>query len=202
MYKLLPLSTVKRTQIALMLLATSMLSGCSMDQLAADDQYVPSTHYEQYPINVAKAPIKLEISSQHAALQPSQINAISRFAHSAKNASVSKINVRRPSGGGASNLVANETYRLLIKSGIAAGMIVQGTYPGPAKGPIQITYISSVAVTKECGDWSSDVADSSGNGLQSNMGCAVQNNIAAMVVNPEDFVVPRATTPVVAATRM
>jgi len=35
--------------------------------------------------------------------------------------------------------------------------------------------------------------------LTPNHGCAVQANIAAMVVNPETLVVPRATDPIVAA---
>ena len=36
-------------------------------------------------------------------------------------------------------------------------MIVQKTYPGPSKGSVQLSYIRSVAVTKECGDWSEDL---------------------------------------------
>jgi pilus assembly protein CpaD len=80
-------------------------------------------------------------------------------------------------------------------------MISQKTYPGPAKGPVQLTYIRSVAVTKECGDWSSDMANTSSNEPYANYGCSIQNNIAAMVVNPNDFVVPRPTTPALAATR-
>jgi pilus assembly protein CpaD len=201
MYQLFLRSTASKNRIASMLLFTTILAGCSAEDLAADDQYVPANHYEQYPINVAKAPIKLEISTKQGALQPSQINAISGFAHSARNASVTKISLRRPSSGGPSSAVARQTYSLLIASGIPASSIVQGTYPGAAKAPVQISYIRSVAVTKECGDWSSDLAHSPENGPQSNMGCSVQNNIAAMVVNPNDFVVPRATTQVNASTR-
>jgi pilus assembly protein CpaD len=201
MYKPMPTSTAARIKVAFALLTVSFLAGCSTDQLAADDQYVSTAHYEQYPINVAKAPIKVDISSKQGTLQPSQVNAITELARSALNASVTKISVKRPSSGGASNRVARETYLLLIKSGISARMIVQGTYPGPAKAPVQISFVRSVAVTKECGDWSSDLADTSANGAQSNFGCSVQNNLAAMTANPEDFVVPRATTPVFASSR-
>ena len=56
---------------------------------------------------------------------------------------------------------------------------------------MQLSYIRSVAVTKECGDWSSDLANTSSNEPYPNFGCAMQNNIAAMAVNPDDFVVPR-----------
>jgi pilus assembly protein CpaD len=194
--------TASRTKVAILLIASTSLAACSADELAADDQYVPANHYEQYPINVAKAPIKLEISSSQGKLQPSQINAISGFARSAKNAVASKISIKRPSSGGASRQVATQTYRLLMQAGISASQIVQSTYPGPAKGPVQISYVRKVAITKECGDWSTNVADTSGNQSMPNFGCAVQNNIAAQVVNPEDFVVPEATTPALAESRI
>jgi pilus assembly protein CpaD len=188
-------------KLVLALAATSVLTGCSQEELALDDHYVPSTHYERYPIKVAKAPIKMEISSKFGSLQPSQINAISEFARSARSASASRIMVRRPSGGGASSQVAHQVAQLLATSGIPASQISYGTYPGSAKGPVQISYVRAVAVTKECGDWSSDVTNLPNDQLVSNLGCAIQNNYAAMVDNPEDFVVPRATTPSAAGAR-
>ncbi len=202
MFKILSKLTASRTNVVILLAVSSSLAGCSAEQLAADDQYAPVAHYEQYPIKVAKAPIKLEVSSQYGSLQPSQINAISGFARSAKNATASRISIQRPSSGGASRQVASQTYQLLLQSGISSAMIVQGTYPGPVKAPIQLSYVRAVAVTKECGDWSTNLADTSANEPYSNLGCAVQNNIAAQVVNPEDFIVPRATTPSIASTRI
>jgi pilus assembly protein CpaD len=202
MYKHFSRLAASKTSVFVLLAVSASLAGCSADELAVDDQYVPLTHYERYPIKVAKAPIKLEISSQHGTLQPSQINAISGFARSARNAIASKITIHRPSSGGASRQVASQTYQLLLQSGISPSMIVQATYPGPAKGPVQLSYLRSVAVTKECGDWSSDMADTSNNQPYSDMGCSIQNNIAAMVVNPEDFVVPEVTTPALAAMRV
>ena len=67
---------------------------------------------------------------------------------------------------------------------------------------MQLSYIRSVAVTKECGDWSVGFGTHiASNEPHPNYGCAIQNNIAAMVVNPDDFVTPRPTTPALAATR-
>jgi pilus assembly protein CpaD len=186
---------------AVILFATSTLAGCSMEEMALDDQYVPATHYEMYPIAVTNAPVKLEISSKRGTLQPSQVNAIAAFARSAQNSSTSKFTLKRPSGGGASSRVAKETYQIMVKNGISPRMIVQGTYPASSKAPVQIVYTRSVAVTKECGDWSSDWADTQANETPSNFGCSIQNNIAAMVVNPQDFEVPAATTPILASTR-
>ena len=201
MFKYFHVSTASKMGVVLLAAMSSTLAACSRGELALDDTYTPAAHYERYPIKVTRGPVKMEVSSQHGSLQPSQINAISSFSRAAVNAGSSKITILRPSGGGASGKVARQTYQLLVQSGISPGMIAQKTYPGPSKGPVQISYVRSVAVTKECGDWSEDMADTSSNEPFTNYGCAVQSNIAAMVVNPDDFVVPRPATPALAATR-
>lgn len=58
-----------------------------------------------------------------------------------------------------------------------------------------------VAVTKECGDWSDNLAVTRSNTPYRNFGCAYQNNLAAMVANPRDFERPRAMTAASAANR-
>jgi pilus assembly protein CpaD len=201
MYKYFPVSAASRMKMAMVIVMASGLAACSNGELALDDTYAPATHYEQYPIEVTRGPVRMDISSKHGSLQASQINAISGFSRSAKNSGSSRITILRPSAGGASGKVARETYQLLVQSGISPGMISQKTYPGASKAPVQLTYVRSVAVTKECGDWSTDLATTSKNELHDNHGCAIQNNIAAMVVNPDDFVAPRATTPAHAAMR-
>lgn len=200
MYKYLPVSAASTMGAVLLFAMSSALTACSNGELALDDTYVPATHYERYPIEVTSGPVRMEVSSRHGTLQSSQINAISGFSRLAGSGS-SRITILRPSAGGASGKVARQVYQVLVQSGISPGMISQKTYPGPAKGPVQLTYIRSVAVTKECGDWSSDLADTSSNEVYANYGCSTQNNIAAMVVNPNDFVVPRQMTPALAATR-
>jgi pilus assembly protein CpaD len=201
MYKYLPVPAASRMSLVLVIAMTSTLAACSQGELALDDTYVPVAHYEKFPIEVARGPIRMEISSRHGSLQASQINAISGFSRSAKNFGASRITILRPSAGGASGKVARQTYQLLVQSGISPGMISQKTYPGASRLPVQLTYVRSVAVTKECGDWSEDMSNTSRNEPYANFGCSTQNNIAAMVVNPDDFVAPRATTPAYAAAR-
>ena len=199
MYKYLPVPSASRMSLILLIAMSSTLAACS--ELALDDTYVPAANYERYPIEVVRGPVKMEISSRHGTLQSSQINAISGFSRSAGNSGSSRITILRPSAGGASGKVARQVYQVLVQSGTSPGMIVQKTYPGSARGSVQLSYIRSVAVTRECGDWSEDLSSTSRNEPYPNFGCAVQNNTAAMVVNPDDFVVPRMTTPALAATR-
>jgi pilus assembly protein CpaD len=183
-----------RMKSALLLASALFLAGCSTDMAALDDQYVADTHYERYPIKVAKAPMRLEVQTRAGGLQPTQINAISNFARSASQASVTKISVSRPSGGGASAAIAGQVHQLLVQGGVPAGHISQLTYRGSSKGPVVISFTRAIAVTKECGDWSSDLNDSPENRQYSNFGCATQNNIAQMVADPTEFEVPKPTT--------
>mgnify|MGYP003525838575 FL=1 len=188
-------------KLAMVIAVSSVLAGCSGEELAVEDQYVPSTHYEMYPIAVTSAPVKLEISSKRGTLQPSQVNAIAAFAQSAQNSSISKFMIKRPSGGGASSRVAKEIYQIMVKYGISPRLIVQGTYPASSKAPVQIVYTRSVAVTKECGDWSSDWADAQANATPSKFGCSIQNHVTVMVAKLQDFEVPTAPAPALAGTR-
>lgn len=66
--------------------------------------------------------------------------------------------------------------------------------------PIVVT--KSGAHAKRCGTWSEDMTETSDNQPYEDLGCSHQNNIAAMVANPEDLVRPRATTPADAMRRI
>src|SRR5262245_21334209 len=59
--------------------------------------------------------------------------------------------------------------------------------------PIVVT--KSGAHAKHCGEWSEDMTDTSQNEPYAELGCSHQNNIAAMVANPEDLIRPSATAP-------
>ena len=59
--------------------------------------------------------------------------------------------------------------------------------------PIVVT--KSSAHAKHCGEWSEDLTETSQNEAYANFGCSQQNNIAAMVANPEDLLRPSATAP-------
>lgn len=59
--------------------------------------------------------------------------------------------------------------------------------------PIIVT--KSGAHAAECGNFPKDLGRTSQNDQYENFGCAQQNNIAAMVANPNDLIRPRPQTP-------
>ncbi len=179
---------------ALLLLAGSALAGCQLDDAALEDNYVPQAHYERYPIKVVTAPVSVGVSARLGRLGTGQINAIANFASQARSNSASRIKISYPSATASGRKVAHEIASLVAGQGIAPRHIAVTSYRGA--GPIRISYVRKVAVTRECGDWSENLAVTSRNEPSPNFGCALQHNTAAMVSDPQDFETPRAMTPV------
>jgi pilus assembly protein CpaD len=187
---------------ALMCCAAMSLSGCITDEAALDDLREPVAYSGSaaYPITVAKGPITLAVSSKNGTLQPSQINAVQAFANQAASAGVTPIS--RPSGGGASARVAGEIAALLVQQGTPRNMIRVSTHSASALSPVVLSFVSTYARTKPCGDWSEDVSDNSLNQHMPTHGCAIQANIAAMVADPNTLIVPAPQTPSRAASQV
>ncbi len=61
---------------------------------------------------------------------------------------------------------------------------------------VDVSYIAYTAHTEACGDWSEDKSFTMANRTPKNFGCAVQQNIAAMVADPRDLLGPGAMGPV------
>jgi pilus assembly protein CpaD len=100
------------------------------------------------------------------------------------------ISISVPQGPGSNDTVTwfGEHF---AEMGVPRSRILVGTHDG---GGVELGYVSYVAHTDECGDWSVNVADTASNLPMPNFGCATQHNLAAMVADPRDLVAPRAMT--------
>jgi len=82
-------------------------------------------------------------------------------------------------------------------NGISRDKILVTTREAANSDPrIAVSYIAYTAHTKACGDWSEDESFTIENHTPANFGCAVQQNIAAMVADPRDLLGPGAMGPV------
>lgn len=181
--------------------ASLLLSGCVYDDPVFEDNYKPASVTDRYPIRVEKAPVKVGLKTPSGSLSAEQMDAVRNFATDARRTASSRISVRWPSGSGASRQAAQAVGQALVDQGLPPSMIALGSYPGGSQEPIKLSFERKIAVTKECGDWSDNLASSYSNRPYRNFGCATQQNIAAMVANPEDFEQPRASSPVLAGNR-
>ena len=56
---------------------------------------------------------------------------------------------------------------------------------------VELNYVSYLAHSQPCGNWSEDLDYTLDNGTPKNFGCAVQQNVAAQVADPRDLAGPR-----------
>jgi pilus assembly protein CpaD len=101
------------------------------------------------------------------------------------------ITVSAPTGSGSTAAI---TYfgQQLTALGVPRARILVGTHDAVgADERVEIGFVSYVAHTDSCGDWSQDVAATETNLPTINFGCAVQHNIAAMIADPRDLIAPR-----------
>ncbi len=79
------------------------------------------------------------------------------------------------------------------RMGIARDKILVATHDAPMGDMrVEVNYVAYQAnVAKACGDWSENLSFTMHNRTPANFGCAVQQNIAAMVADPRDLISPR-----------
>jgi pilus assembly protein CpaD len=180
------------------LAAALTLGGCAVDELEAEHVYVPNSGSEQFPIVVERGPSTLSLANT-GSLTPGQINAVGHVARIAASSKAPVI-VSRPAG--ASPRLAHEVANLLAQQGVPPQRIKLASHRGSSNGPLKLTVNKLHARTSPCGEWPEDLTHTRMNEPYYNFGCAVQSNVAAMVVDPEDFVTPTPTTPATAASRV
>ena len=193
-------SAARRASTMLALTTAVLLAGCSQEYGTFDDQYVATSIEERYPINVVDAPVKINVSAKAGSLQPEQLNSVINFAQDARGNATSIVSVTYASGSRSSRNVAEQTVGVLVEQGVPRSMIRTSSYKGSAAS-VTLSFHRKVAVTKECGDWSENLKGNQYNEPYPNQGCALQNNMAAMVATPEDFETPRGMSPAQGAAR-
>jgi len=79
------------------------------------------------------------------------------------------------------------------RMGIARDKILVATHDAPSGDMrVEVNYVAyQASIEKKCGDWSENLAFTMHNRTPGNFGCAVQQNIAAMVADPRDLISPR-----------
>jgi pilus assembly protein CpaD len=101
------------------------------------------------------------------------------------------IEISVPNGPGARAAIAFFAERA-ASQGVPRDKILVSTHDAANNDfRIEINYIAYQARTAPCGDWSEDLDFTQDNMVPKNFGCAVQQNIAAMVADPRDLIGPR-----------
>ncbi len=198
-----------RMVAALALVASGLLlSACGNSQLTTGS--IPDDYRTRHPIVLAEGQSTLDIpvASGDVRLTTGMKDTVKGFAQNFTASPAGVIQIQVPYGSynsGAAQHLAGDIRRELTRSGIRPQRILMSSYAASPNGdaaPIRLSYVTTKAMTGQCGEWPADLSDNTfGNKNWYNFGCASQNNLAAQVANPTDLIAPRAVTPIDAAQR-
>jgi len=135
--------------------------------------------------------VKVSFSGLNAGLMPEDAARLDMLVRDYLQNGDGSISVSAPDGPDSARAIAYFGERL-ANMGVPRTRILVGSHPvSDGDGRVEISFVTYVAHTEPCGDWTKNVADTADNLPMPNFGCAVQHNIAAMVANPHDLEEPR-----------
>jgi pilus assembly protein CpaD len=157
---------------------------------------------ERHPISVkqGEALLDLPVSRSAPGLSSSQWGQLYAYLNDYREHGKSNLIIKAPTGGSnekAAMRAYEDVRHAMRRVGISPSEVSLQPYFAkwdPA-APLRLSYLQLVAHGPDCPDWSENLARDPQNMPYPNMGCATQKNLAAMVADPEDLLVPRPETP-------
>ena len=161
---------------------------------APSNDLVTSTDPEvTHPITVQPEyrAVKVSFSGVNAGLMPEDAAKLDGFVREYLDHGDGSISVSPPDGPDAERAIAYFGERL-ASMGVPRGRILVGSHPvADGDGRVEVSFVTYVAHTTPCGDWSRNAADTADNLPMPDLGCSSQHNLAAMVADPRDLEQPR-----------
>ena len=184
---------------SLRILAWVALAGCAAACASHPAKPDPTlgaglTPTQNFKVAVTQSPDDILLAVHASGLSEHQTQALEAFAGRWRETSGHEVTIKAPSGDAhaASHAVLAIEERLQ-GLGVAPALIHIAAYDQPAGAApvIQVGFTRFEAEGPRCGrDWQ-DFTKTGGNEVNSNFGCAVTANTAAMIANPADLAEPR-----------
>lgn len=195
---------LKRTapSFAALGLLACLAAGCSSTGTTTVNM-IDYDHHRRHPIMLSEEPetIDIPVGMNGPAMSREVAGAVANFAAGYRQNGTGLMTIQVPTSS-ANEVAAGSTGRAvhyaLVQAGVPHGQIqVAPYYAGDhaRAAPVRLSYLRVKAVAPQCGVWPELSSNNRHNPQYQNFGCAQQQNLAAMVANPADFVMPRATTP-------
>jgi pilus assembly protein CpaD len=143
-----------------------------------------------HPIQVQPAyhTLHLPFSAPDAGLMPDDSAHFDAFVADYMQHGNGAISISVPAGRDASFAITYFGERL-ANAGVSRDHILVGSREvAGGDGKVELGYIGYGVATTRCGDWSSNLGYTASNRVSPNLGCAVQQNIAAQVADPRDLI--------------
>ena len=161
---------------------------------------VPTDYRTEHPIVVSQSQISedLIVTTNMRGMSFRHENVVTDFIGRFRRSGAKTIHVLLPAGShneAAARRVGHDIVSHMKEERIARSQIKVGRYHASNHGDaatIRLAFDAvDATVASECGEWPEDLSETHENRNYSNFGCATQNNLAEMIVNPEDLISPR-----------
>ena len=181
------------------------LAACNQQGQALTEGAPTDGYRSAYPIAVTEAPQTLDIpvGTGTAGLSADLRAVVADFGADAARNATGPVVVMTPTGSvnqAAADYLGRDIRAVLRQSGVAAVYLRLQPYAVAdprVPAPIRLGFSRIKAVSPPCGRWTADIVPDTRKGDDgAEFGCATQANLAAMVENPNDLLMPRARTPV------
>ena len=189
-------------QIRLGLLsALTMLAACQLTNQMTPLE--PVAYTARHPIQVVNDVVSMEVRGgrRKLGLTNEQRDRIASFIAGYKNTGTGSLKIKAPSAVAHDVLAANtvaEVRRIAERSSVSRSKIrMANYYPRNPRvsSPVILSYRRHGAIGAPCGAWPEPSTRTYENKPAWSLGCATQNNLAAMIANPRDLVEQRRVTP-------
>lgn len=164
---------------------SAVLAGCSTELASYDDTYVPASVEENFPIDVVERPVSVTLQATPSGLRPADVSEVARLGREVAETGTSLITIRYSSTHRPGQQAANQAAAILKRQGVPAHAILLAQ--GGKGDAVTLSFSKKTAETKPCGSWTENLRPNQFNESGTAFGCAVQQNIAAIVANSEDF---------------
>jgi pilus assembly protein CpaD len=189
-----------RTRIALALLAGSFAlatAACGVTSIERKDVAMGVTPTEQYPLSTVSRPQGILLAPRAGGLSEAQAAALTQVATDWRDRGDGLILIEAPTGGGPNaSATAYAARQALETFGVPhADIDMIGYEDRVERAPIRISFLGLEGRVEDCGKTWGDLTKSGSNQPSKTFGCAVNSNLAAMIVDPVDINRARASDP-------
>ena len=157
----------------------------------------------RHPIVISEEPevFHMPLGMHGPALSPQIETAVRDYVNEYRHDGTGSITIQVPTG--SANEVAAATtghalHYALVRAGVPRGRIDVAPYEvgdHSQMAPLRLSYLRVKAVVPHCGIWPKNADGDFKNTDYYNLGCAQQQNLAAMVADPADFLRPQPMSP-------
>ncbi|MCI4646527.1 MAG: CpaD family pilus assembly protein [Hyphomonadaceae bacterium] len=183
-------------------LALALLGACASERVTPPNVQMTALPTDRNPIGVQKASEVLEVAIDPAypQLRLEDIHAMERFVAAYRDRGHGDLVMIMPENGPYQDMaveVVKELRNIAWQNGVAWEQIQGGTFDARGiNAPVLMSFEVYEAVAPDCLSLAAyDMSDISSNNEPSYFGCAVRNNLAAMLADPGDLLSQREIDP-------